>query len=68
MLSDLSRTTSEFNPEETCTGLTQTGDESPYYKQIHFRKNVCFSKVGRFVVAQFIAPCVSPVVIYPQIV
>lgn len=39
--------------------LTQTGDKRfPCYKQIYLG-NACFSEVVRFVVAQFIAPCVS---------
>ncbi len=41
-------------------GLTQKGDKSPDYKQI-FWKYACLSKGVQFVVAQFIAPCVSRV-------
>lgn len=50
-------------------GLTQAGDESPYYKRAYLER-VCFSKAvplpskergSRFVVAQFIVVCVSPI-------
>ena len=43
----------------TDSGTYETCDKSHYYKQVYLRR-MCFSKALSFVVAQFIAPCVSP--------